>query len=194
MHDGKDNQAQPDIDEPSKGKGAKLTSEGMKAIQGNERYSENETTIPEALGDQGIPNPAQKGSDFENWARKELFNGDAKRVTVYPEDNKHLDDLGDDVGITKNRRITDAYWTDDGSLWELKSGYEKGGIDKDQLYEYSLMEQAGYVNARVGNKKENLPVKSINYLFATEAGARANQSGEATFWYVDKQGKVKLLG
>jgi hypothetical protein len=156
--------------------GEQLTSTGKTAMQ----------------GEAGI-NPPQKGSNFENWTRKDLFEGQAQRITIHPEDNPHLDRLGDGVGISKERRFADAYWKEDGSIWEMKSGYPKGGIDQDQLYEYSLMEQAGYVNVRQDGKNVKLPVTSINYLFDTKEGALANQSGEAAFWYLDEKGNVKLL-
>jgi hypothetical protein len=165
---------------------------GVAAMQGEPMAEAKKKPSPAPLA-QDVPNPSQKGSNFENWARQELFDGQARRITVLPEDNPKLDRLADGVGISKERRIADAYWKEDGSIWELKSGYQKGGIDQDQLYEYSLMEEAGYVNARVGGKKEKLLVTSVNYLFDSKAGAEANRSGAATFWYVDEKGKVQLL-
>jgi hypothetical protein len=168
------------------------TPKGVAAIRGEAKV-ENKTRLTPTPPAQDVPNPSKKGSDFENWARQELFEGKAKRITVLPEDNPKLDRLAGGVGISKERRIADVYWKEEGSIWELKSGYQKGGIDQDQLYEYSLMEEAGYVNARVGGKKEKLPVTSVNYLFDSKAGAAANQSGEANFWYVDEKGKVQLL-
>lgn len=140
--------------------------------------------------------PSKKGSDFEKWARTEIFKGEARRLTLHPEDNAHLDQLGDGVGISKERRITDAFVDSDGAIWELKSGYEKGGLDQDQLFEYSLMEQAGYVNVREGHHLSKVPIKSINYLFATESAAQMNEPylrGLATPWYVDHKGRVQLL-
>jgi hypothetical protein len=168
------------------------TPKGVAAMRGEETVEAKATPSPTPPA-HDIPNPSQKGSDFENWARQELFEGKARRITILPEDNPKLDRLADGVGISKERRIADAYWKEDGSIWELKSGYKKGGIDQDQLYEYSLMEEAGSVNVRVGGRKEKLPVTSVNYLFDSKAGAKANQSGAATFWYVDEKGKVKLL-
>jgi hypothetical protein len=141
-------------------------------------------------------NPAQKGCDFEKWAGENVFHNEARRLTILPEDNLHLDEYGDGVGITKNRRISDAYLDQDGALWELKSGYAKGGIDRDQLYEYSLMEDAGYVLVRNGEQLEDVEVKSVNYLFETKAGAAANAvhlRGFATPWYKDEQGNIQLI-
>jgi len=156
---------------------------GIQSIQGTD------TAVSEPA------NPAQKGSDFEKSASTEVFHGEARRLVIRPEDNGHLSEIDDDVGITKGRRISDAYVDQDGAIWELKSGYEKGGIDQDQLYEYSLMEQAGYVNVRKGNEIEEVPVKSVNYLFETKAGAEANASalrGMAAPWYRDEAGGVQL--
>jgi hypothetical protein len=141
-------------------------------------------------------NPAQKGSDFEKWAGENVFHDEARRLAILPEDNLHLDEYGDGVGITKNCRISDAYLDQDGAIWELKSGYEKGGIDRDQLYEYSLMEDAGHVKVRNGDQMEEVEVKSVNYLFETKAGAEANAAhlrGFATPWYKDEQGNIQLL-
>lgn len=162
---------------------SQLEPTGMRAMQGIEPTSEQN-------------NPAKKGSDFEKLAEEEAFKDETKRLTILPEDNIHLDDYGDGVGITKNRRISDAYVDQDGSLWELKSGYEMGGIDRDQLYEYSLMEDAGYVNVRNGDQIEKVKINSINYLFETKAGAAANVAhlrGFATPWYIDEQKKVHLF-
>lgn len=160
-----------------------LESTGMRAMQGIEPASEQN-------------NSAKKGSDFEKWAGENVFHDEARRLAILPEDNLHLDEYGDGVGITKNRRISDAYLDRDGAIWELKSGYEKGGIDRDQLYEYSLMEDAGYVKVRNGDQIEEVEVKSVNYLFETKAGAEANAAhlrGFATPWYKDEQGNIQLL-
>lgn len=143
-----------------------------------------------------VLNPSRKGSDFETWASQNIFRGEGRRLTIHSEDNPQLDKIGDGVGITKDRRVTDVYLAADGAIWELKSGYEKGGLDRDQLFEYSLMEQAGYVYAREGDKVTKAPVTSVNYLFETETAARANEPylrGQAAPWYVDKEGKLQLL-
>lgn len=162
--------------------------------------------VKNIAGIQGVPtgadggesndNSAQKGSRFETWARQEVFNGKGARLAVRPEDNPQLDKLGDGVGITKDRRVTDVYLDDEGAIWELKSGYEKGRIDQDQLFEYSLMEQAGHVNVREGDEIKKVKVTSVNYLFETQAAAHANEPylrGLATPWYVDNAGQVQLL-
>lgn len=173
------------------GKGTPLGSAGKQAMQGRSELGTEETAAePDA------PTSAQKGSDFEQLAPTEVFHGDARRLVIRPEDNEHLDKLGDGVGITKAHRISDAYVDADGSLWELKAGYGTGGIDQDQLYEYSLMEEAGYVKIRDGDKLVNTPITSINYLFDTKAGAMANAHhlrGRATPWYRDEEGNVQLL-
>ena len=152
-----------------------INSEGVKSIQGG----------------------PEKGSQFEKRMNRDVFNKeDSTRLVLYPEDNPHLDDAGDGVGITKSKRITDGYIKDDGSIWELKSGYETNLIDHDQLYEYSLMEDAGYVNVRVGDQVEKFDVNSINYLFETKQGAENNAShlrGYATTWYVDDTGNIQSL-
>jgi hypothetical protein len=178
--------------EPTQRSDVSLSTEGVRAMQGQSELGKTDSAPPQ----DDIPNPSQKGSDFETWAENEVFHGEARRLVVHPEDNLHLNGFGDGVGITKDRRISDAYVDADGSIWELKSGYEKGGIDQDQLYEYSLMEQAGHVYIRDGGSIEKIPVKSINYLFETKTGAEANAShlkGIATPWYKDENGKVQLL-
>jgi hypothetical protein len=172
--------------------GSGLSDTGTQAMQGKPESHTADSTSTE----DDVSNPAQKGSDFETWARSEVFHGDARRLVIRPEANEHLDRLGDGVGITKNRRISDAYLDSDGSVWELKAGYEAGGIDQDQLYEYSLMEDAGCVYLRDGDNVEKAPVTSINYLFETKAGAVANArdlGGRATPWYRDEEGGVQML-
>lgn len=173
------------------GNGTALGSIGKQAMQGRSELSAADTAAAPAA-----PNPAQKGSDFEQWAATGVFSGDARRLVIQPEDNEHLDKLGDAVGITKSRRISDAYVDADGSVWELKAGYGTGGINQDQLYEYSLMEEAGYVRIRDGDKLVDIPITSVNYLFDTKAGALANAHslrGRATPWYRDEEGNVQLL-
>ncbi len=165
----------------------KLLPKGIAAAQGNTESHPSQDDVV---------SPSQKGSDFENRVREEVFQGEGKRLIIHPEDNPHLDKFGDGVGISKNRRIADVYSTADGAIWELKSGYEKGGIDQDQLFEYSLMERAGHVYTREGGEKVKVPVTSINYLFETETAAQANEPylrGLAAPWYMDKNGKVQLL-
>lgn len=158
-----------------------LSEKGVRAIQG---------------ADAEKVNSGRKGSDFEHWARDDVFSGESRRLTMRPEDNKHLDKYGDGLGLTKSR-TSDGYISADGDIWELKSGYEKGGIDEDQLLEYSMMEDAGHVFIRDDEgKKVEVPVRSVNYLFETKSGAAANATdlqARATVWYRDKNGKVQLF-
>lgn len=158
----------------------------------------NESGIRAMQGDaQDAPhNSACKGSDFEAWAHDNVFHGKGKRVVIRPEDNNHLDELGDGVGITKTRRISDVYLNKQGEIWELKAGYENNPIDRNQLYEYALMEQAGGIQVREDGKLKTMPVRSVNYLFDSKAGAAANEvflRGYATTWYVDSAEQVQLF-
>lgn len=156
----------------------KLSPSGVSAMQGDD-YSDT--------------NPSKEGSDFEHLMNNDVFKGSGiKRIVVHAEDNPHLEKIND-IGLTKSRRITDAYWKEDGSVWEFKHGYEKGKIDDDQLEDLSLMEKAGYVYANENGKKVKLPVTSINYVFATKAGAEHNADGRATFWYLDENKELQLL-
>ncbi len=140
-------------------------------------------------------NAGQKGSEFEQWASEHVFKGAARRLIVKVEDNLHLDKYGDGIGLTHERR-SDAFIDQDGSIWELKAGYDRGGINEDQLREYSLMEDAGHVYIREGDSVSKADVTSINYLFQTELSAKANSKvleGYATVWFVDPEGIVRLF-
>lgn len=124
-------------------------------------------------------NSAEKGSEFEGWAKENVFKGEGRRLTVYPEDNPHLDRLGDGVGISKARRQSDAFIDESGEIYELKAGYEHGGIDKKQAYEYSLMQDAGkvYERDRHGIKrKDPTKITGVSYIFDKKSGAEANRS------------------
>lgn len=183
-----------------------MTSEKELGNEQADLGSETKTPARSGLSERGIRavqgakvekvNSSRKGSDFEHWARDEVFSGESHRLTMRPEDNEHLNDYGDDLGLTK-RRTSDGYINTDGDIWELKSGYEKGGIDEDQVLEYSMMEDAGHVFIRdAAGKKVEVPVRSVNYLFETEAGAAANADAlraRATVWYRDEDGKVQLF-
>lgn len=159
---------------------AGLSEKGIRAMQGQ---------TPERI------NSGLKGSEFE--AKKSDYLGDGvHRITVRPEDNAHLTDYGDGLGLVK-RRTSDGYIDKRGEIWEQKSGYEKGGINKDQIHDYMTMEDAGYVNIRdAGGNIVKTPVTSVNYLFDSKAGADANAAdlGGLTTWYVDKDGHVQLHG
>lgn len=164
---------------------ASLSDEGISAIQGD--CSNEDKCITSA----------QKGSEFENRSANDVFSNRAERkLNIHLEDNTHLDKYGNGLGISKAKRIPDAYVSEDGELWELKSGYEDSEIDRNQLYEYSLMEQAGHVYVREEASIKKVPVNSINYLFETKGGACANASylkGLATVWFLEESGDVKLL-
>jgi hypothetical protein len=179
-HDHDDAKGSPEPNHEGQAAGRGLSERGISAMQG---------TSAEKV------NSGQKGSDFEQWGRAEVFKGESHRLTALPEDNEHLDEYGDGLGLTK-RRSSDSYVDEEGSLWDLKSGYEKGGIDEDQLLEYSMMEDAGHVFIRDDKGQiKDVPVTSINYLFETKAGAAANATdlqGRATAWYKDENGKVQL--
>jgi ATP-dependent exoDNAse (exonuclease V) beta subunit len=82
MHDGKDNQAQPDIDEPSKGKGAKLTSEGMKAIQGSNK----------AAKENNLQWTAKDGTMYHSYAQQAV--------------DSSIDNVDKNVEVTNNLPVT----------------------------------------------------------------------------------------
>lgn len=60
-------------------------------------------------------NPAKrKGSNFENHVRDNVFGSVAKRLT------RHLEDNPERLAMTKDYRILDAYWKEDGLYGRLK--------------------------------------------------------------------------
>lgn len=144
-----------------------------------------------------------KGSEFQAWADQNAFNerafhGQGYRLTLRPEDNKHLDDLGNGVGLTKAYRQSDSFIDDYGEIYELKAGYLNGGIDEQQAYEYSLMQEAGKVYSRSGDGAlVEVPVKGVTYIFDSKEGARANRSVLDQYGfgvlYRDDQGKLLQL-
>jgi hypothetical protein len=171
-----------------------LTPKGAGLIQGYAQDDKSNIDVPDLTHER--INSAQKGSDFERQVGDGIFEGEGKRLVLLPEDNPHVDQIGDGVGISKNRRIFDVYWKEDQAIWELKSGYENSIIDRDQLEEYSLMEQAGYIYARENGKKTEYPVKSVNYLFETKKGAETNKpylDGYATTWYLNDKKEIVYL-
>jgi hypothetical protein len=142
-------------------------------------------------------NPSKGGNNFSDWAKENLFQGMGLTKKLLVGDNLQMDPSGDDIGLTKDR-IPD-YITSDGDIWEFKSGYENGGIDQDQLREYRIMQETGsvryYVNENSTDYAE-IPVKSINYLFETRAGAIANASNidkDVVIWFLDENGLVQFL-
>lgn len=188
------------------------TSEPEKQFQSD--ASENvEEPIRKSLGErgrramQGEPQrnpadgerPTDDGHEFERWANNQYFEGKGRRLNVNMYDNyQHLDRTSDSgIGLSKERR-TDIYLDDTGEIWELKSGYETGGIDEDQLDNYQNMLDAGYVYERDDRtEKVKRPVNSVNYLFGTRAGAENNASKFADrdifVYYVDETNTVQHL-
>lgn len=136
-------------------------------------------------------NSARSGSDFEAWVLENIFGGQAKRISIHLEDN-----IG--VSMTKDYRILDYYWREDGSLWELKAGYQMGNVNRDQVED--LLEMLGedlegkHIYAREGGKKIRIPINSVNYLFDTIEGAKANfwAVSPARVWFIGDDGTLQL--
>ena len=143
-----------------------------------------------------------KGTAFENKAQAYLFFDSQPRLRIYRDDNPHLeeyDSRGTDGISNKEYRESDAYISERGELWDFKSGYEKGGVDADQYYDYSAMEDAGSVNCRVKDtsgeeKLINKNITSINYLFDSHEGAEANfrdLDGFASVFFFDSDNNLR---
>jgi len=174
---------------PQDGPSQKYTGKLVRSVQG--------------LTDETEVASGRKGSEFQTWADQSVFDekgfhGQGHRLTVRPEDNKHLDKLGDGVGISKEYRQSDSFIDDYGEIYELKAGYQNGGIDEQQAYEYSLMQDAGKVRARRGDGTVvEMPVKGVTYIFDSKAGARANRSVLDRYGfgilYRDDQGQLLQL-
>lgn len=181
-------------------------------VKENDAISEaplSKHTLPGIRAAQGMDerdtaeNPGQKGSAFQKWNDENVFNegpfhGAGHRLTIRAEDNEHLDKLGNGVGISKERRQSDSFIDDYGEIYELKAGYETGGIDKDQAFEYSLMQEAGYVYAWRDGQKVRTPVNGVTYIFDSQAGAKANADVLKPYGFGilfrDQQGKLQQLG
>lgn len=168
----------------------KHTSPGIRATQGIDELAAQE-------------NSGQKGSAFQHWNEENVFDqkpfhGKGHRLTVLPEDNEHLDELGDGVGISKSRRQSDSFIDDYGEIYEFKAGYRTGGIDRQQAYEYSLMQEAEKVYVRQeDNLVVEVPVKGVTYIFDSPEGANANRAVLEQYGfgilYRDEQGKLQQL-
>ena len=146
--------------------GEQLSVKGIHAMQG--KAAKDET------------HPARdtlKGSNFENWAKQEVFQGRGRRLNVLREYNEHLIDVDDEqMGLKKTRRYSDAYLDGDGYIQELKAGYEKGGVDPDQAKDYSLMQDAGYIYEKTSDGEiKRTEIKGGNYIFDGKTGAEANR-------------------
>lgn len=136
-----------------------LSERGQRAMQGRDVSS------------------AEKGADFENWAKQEVFHGQGRRLNVPRQYNEHLIDVDDaQIGLQKTTRYSDAYLDEDGIIQELKAGYEKGGIDHEQARDYALMQDAGHVWAKTdaGDLKRT-DIHGVNYIFDSKSGAEANR-------------------
>lgn len=134
---------------------------------------------------------ADSGVAFEQWASANVFHN-KQRIRVPIVLNQHLQQFDEEgLGLLQDR-VSDNYVDVDGSLWDAKAYDENSVIDREQLRDYQLMERAGYVIDAEGNRT---PVTSVNYLFRSRAAAERNVDylrGEATVWYVDDSGAVRL--
>jgi hypothetical protein len=68
---------------------------------------------------------------------------------------------------------------------------------QDQAYEYSLMQDAGYVNAWRDGHAVRTPVKGVTYVFDSQAGVEANSDVLKPYrfglLFRDKEGKLQQL-
>jgi len=142
------------------------------------------------------PNNAQRGTAFEVWAATHIFQT-KRRISVPVVLNRHLAQVDESgLGLLKDR-TSDNYVDADGSLWDMKAYGDDSLIDPEQLQDYRLMEQAGYIFDADGAR---VTITSVNYLFSSRVAAEKNQPylrGMATTWYVEWQpdgsGEVRLL-
>jgi len=139
--------------------------------------------------------PPQKGARQEERDR-DIFGGEKTRITVRAQDNPHLarhdDEAG--LGLHKSRRTCDHFIDKDGALWDSKAYGPNSVIDRDQLTDYNMMADAGYIVDTNGIRHN---VTSINYLFSSRAGAERNYGllSEASVfvWYRDDAGGIRCL-
>ena len=135
------------------------------------------------------------GSFFERWANHYVFKKKigvrSSRLRIKRADNPHITLLKD--------RSSDFFIAQHGEIWDAKMYRRTREIDVDQLDDYFQMEKAKSVFTRdEKDKTEETKVKSINYLFADEASARANDSllrvqAGAVAWYVDDGGNLRQV-
>jgi hypothetical protein len=130
---------------------------------------------------------SSSGSLFERWANHYVFHrpvgSPRPRVSVNWQDNPHLQLFG-------NRRTSDFYLGEDGSLWDTKIYQYGGDVGYWQVDDYLRMEEAGWVITTDGRRVE---IRSINYLFSDRAAAEVNHAIGADIWYIDDIGNVQLL-
>ena len=158
-----------------------------------ERYRALRLAATPLVGQAGLSSP-QKGTIGEEWARTHVFGGKKTRITVRPEDNPHLA-RQDDAGLGLHRRRTSDHFIDaDGALWDVKFYGPDSTIDPEQLADYNMMADAGYV---VDIKGVRHNVTSVNYLFLGKAAAEKNYEllnlESVLVWYVDDAGIVRCL-
>ena len=158
-----------------------------------ERYRALRPSVAPLLGEAGLSSP-QKGVIGEEWAKTYVFGGKKTRITIRPEDNPHLA-RQDDAGLGLHRRRTSDHFIDaDGALWDVKAYGPDSTIDLEQLADYSMMADAGYV---VDVKGVRHNVTSVNYLFLGKAAAEKNYEllnlESVLVWYVDDAGIVRCL-
>jgi hypothetical protein len=187
--DGKDTHTPENLDSQDLKK-TRLGSRGIAAAQGKKEDA------------------ARQGEEFQQWSEahgldSNDFHGEGHRLRIHADDNGHLsrfDERDEQPGITTKWRDSDSYIDNYGHLYELKSGYEIGGISKAQAYEYHLMQNAGYVKVRDATAKDGLravPVKGVTYIFDSKAGAEANRDVLEDYGffilYRDGKGRLKQL-
>lgn len=140
---------------------------------------------------------SRKGPDFEQWAAEHVFQG-KRRVSVPLELNKHLEHIDIEGHGLLCSRDSDNYIDADGSLWDAKAYSENSAVDLDQLRDYNIMQDAGYI---FDNQGQQIRITSINYLFNSHTAAEKNFDhlfdGGANVWYVewheDGTGEIKLM-
>lgn len=169
-----------------------LSAKGRQAVQGEDSGRGGESAH---LDD--TPRP-QDGHEFERWANRRYFGGHGRRLNVDPAYNCHLDkQVASGLSLLSERR-SDLYDEKHAEIWEMKSGYEKGGIKVSQLEDYQTVLDAGYVYEKMGDEKpQRREVKAVHYLFATKAGAERNAGQfidhDIGVWYVDNANNIQYL-
>jgi hypothetical protein len=162
-----------------------------------------EMTIQEVREAARHVSSGRKGSIFEQWANEHVFHGQKTRITILKEKNPQLDWAAN----TTSQRSSDNFYRkhSDNSMWDFKLGYEGSKIDPKQLEDYALMAGRKVVTEEFGA----LRMKSVNYVFASKAGAENNLQEVVPwlrskvikdpsyelirFWYIDEAGTLKLL-
>lgn len=124
--------------------------------------------VDEMVSNESHTGSALKGSMFEKWSLDNVLSSANNRVTFQKQ------------GSMNQKRISDGYNIANQTLWDMKHYYKKMGqsTNNDQAADYDEIVKQGYTSQNGGYK-----VTTVNYLFPSKEGAKANKWLATTYGF-----------